>query len=60
MRINYKVWKEYWEGEMREENAAVVYVSAAEAITHNGQYSDNQKAKMMEALSNAWNKHIRK
>lgn len=60
MRINYKGWEKFWEKEMNKENAAVVYVSAAEAITHNREYSDNQKARMMEALSNVWNKHLRK
>ena len=60
MRINYEKWKKYWEEEMSKENAAIVYVSAAEAITHNGQYSDYQKVRMMETLSNVWNRHLRK
>lgn len=60
MRINYKKWKSYWKEEMSRGNAGVVYVSAAEAITHNGQYSDNQKVKMMKTLSNAWMKYLGK
>lgn len=60
MRINYEKWASYWEEEMNNENAAVVYVSAAEAITHKGQYSDSQKTKMMLTLSNAWHKHLQK
>lgn len=60
MRINYEKWASYWKEEMNKENAAIVYVSAAEAITRNGQYSDNQKVKMMETLSKTWKEHLRK
>ena len=60
MRINYEKWASYWEEEMNKENAAVVYVSAAEAITYNGQYSDSQRAKMMLTLSYTWHKHLQK
>lgn len=60
MRINYEKWEKYWEEEMSKENADAVYVSAAEAITHNGQYSDYQKISMMETLSNVWHRHLRK
>lgn len=60
MRINYEKWASYWEEEMNNENATVVYVCAAEAITRNKQYSDSQKVKMMETLSKTWNEHVRK
>ena len=60
MRINYEKWESYWKEEMSKENAVIVYVSAAEAITRNGQYSDGQKVKMMETLSKVWHENLRK
>ncbi len=60
MYINYKAWERFWEKEMSEENPTVIYVCAAEAITHNPKYSDNEKTRMMQKLSNVWNKQPRK